>query len=71
MKKIKIRHPEKVKNPFNPIKKKPDWIRTKILDTKEYFKTKKSLISKNLIQYVKKLTAPTYLNAGAKNMLHL
>ena len=26
----KIRHPEKVKNPINPIKKKPDWIRSKL-----------------------------------------
>ena len=28
-KNIKPRHPEKVKNPINPIKKKPDWIRSK------------------------------------------
>ena len=28
--KIKPRHPEKVKNPINPIKKKPDWIRSKL-----------------------------------------
>ena len=27
-----IRHPEKINNPTNPIKKKPSWIRTKILD---------------------------------------
>ena len=26
--KIKPRHPEKIKNPINPIKKKPDWIRS-------------------------------------------
>ena len=39
------RHPEKVNNPINPIKKKPSWIKTKILDTKSYFETKK-IISK-------------------------
>ena len=26
----KPRHPEKVNKPINPIKKKPDWIRSKI-----------------------------------------
>ena len=26
----KIRHPEKVNKPINPLKKKPDWIRSKI-----------------------------------------
>ena len=30
--KIKPRHPEKAKNPINPIKKKPDWIRSKLLN---------------------------------------
>ena len=28
--KIKPRHPEKVKNPNNPIMKKPNWIRSKL-----------------------------------------
>ena len=28
------RHPEKVNNPVSPIKKKPNWIRTKIVNTK-------------------------------------
>ena len=27
---IKARHPEKVNKPDNPIKKKPEWIRSKI-----------------------------------------
>ncbi len=35
-KKIKHRHPEKVKNPINPIKKKPDWIRSKIVDSQVF-----------------------------------
>ena len=41
-----IRHPEKVKNPINPIKKKPDWIRSKILNTKNFFITKE-IVKKN------------------------
>ena len=36
---MKIRHPEKINNPVNPIKKKPIWIRTKITDTQNFFKT--------------------------------
>ena len=27
---MKIRHPEKQNKPVNPIKKKPDWIRSKL-----------------------------------------
>ena len=43
---MKLRHPEKINNPINPIKKKPRWIRSKILDTKNYFTTKE-IINKN------------------------
>ncbi len=35
-----IRHPEKVNKPINPIKKKPNWIRSKLLNSKEFFITK-------------------------------
>ena len=35
-----IRHPEKINNPVNPIKKKPAWIKTKIINSKNYFTTK-------------------------------
>jgi|TARA_B100001964_G_scaffold229665_1_gene282243 lipoic acid synthetase len=45
---MKTRHPEKVNNPINLIKKKPNWIRLKIFDTQNYFKTKK-IINKNKI----------------------
>ena len=46
-----LRHPEKVNKPTNPIKKKPEWIRTKIIDTKNYFQTKE-IINKNKIYTV-------------------
>ena len=42
--KIRPRHPEKVKNPINPIKKKPNWIRSKLSNSKEFFLTKQLLI---------------------------
>ena len=29
---MKIRHPEKINKPFSPIKKKPNWIRSKLLN---------------------------------------
>ncbi len=35
-----IRHPEKENKPINPIKKKPHWIRSKIVDSQEFFSTK-------------------------------
>ena len=34
----KPRHPEKVNKPFNPIKRKPDWIRSKIMNSQIFFK---------------------------------
>ncbi len=47
----KIRHPEKIKNPFNPIKKKPNWIRSKIIDSQIFFKTKE-IVNKNRLNTV-------------------
>ena len=44
--KIRLRHPEKVKNPINPIKKKPEWIRSKLINSREFFTTK-SVVNKN------------------------
>ena len=35
-----IRHPEKVNKPINPIKKKPSWIRSKLINTQKFFLTK-------------------------------
>jgi len=45
---MKPRHPEKVNNPIYPIKKKPHWIRSKIIDTHNFFKTKE-IVNKNKI----------------------
>ncbi len=35
-----IRHPEKINKPINPIKKKPSWIRSKLINSQEFFLTK-------------------------------
>ena len=38
--KTKIRHPEKVNKPVNPIKKKPQWIRSRLTKSQEFLITK-------------------------------
>ena len=37
---MKLRHPEKINNPISPIKKKLNWIRSRIVDTQNFYKTK-------------------------------
>ena len=46
-----IRHPEKINKPSNPIKKKPEWIRSKITNSQNFFFTK-SIINKNNLNTV-------------------
>ena len=48
---MKIRHPEKINKPINPIKRKPDWIRSKITNSREFFVTK-SIVNKNNLRTV-------------------
>ena len=51
--KSRPRHPEKVRNPINPIKKKPKWIRSKLIDSKEFFTTKTVVNKSNLVKVCK------------------
>ena len=37
---MKIRHPEKINKTINPIKKKPNWIKSKLTNSQEFFLTK-------------------------------
>jgi len=48
---MKPRHPEKIKNIVSPLKKKPDWIRSKIINSKIFFKTKE-IVNKNKLNTV-------------------
>ena len=48
---MKLRHPEKIKNPSNSLKKKPQWIRTKITNSQIFFKTKE-IVNKNKLTTV-------------------
>ena len=48
---MKSRHPEKIKNAISILKKKPDWIRTKITNSQIFFKTKE-IVNKNKLTTV-------------------
>tara|TARA_Y100000590_G_scaffold85014_1_gene95024 strand:+ start:1811 stop:2749 length:939 start_codon:yes stop_codon:yes gene_type:complete len=63
---MKTRHPEKVNNPIYPIKKKPEWIRTKILDTKNYFKTKETVNKKKLHTVCQEASCPNVSECWSK-----
>ena len=61
-----IRHPEKINKPSNPIKKKPKWIRTKILDTKTYFETKEIINKKKLHTVCQEASCPNISECWSK-----
>lgn len=44
----RTRHPEKARNPLNPVQRKPDWIRVKAPTSKEYGETKRLMRDKGL-----------------------
>ena len=64
--KINIRHPEKVNKPVNPIKKKPKWIRSKILNTQNYFKTKEIVNKKKLHTVCQEASCPNISECWSK-----
>jgi len=63
---MSIRHPEKVNNPINPIKKKPRWIKTKILDSQNYFKTKEIINTKKLYTVCQEASCPNISECWSK-----
>ena len=46
-----VRHPEKINKPINPIKRKPNWIRSKLTNSKEFFLTK-SIVNQHKLKTV-------------------
>ena len=64
--KIRPRHPEKVKNPVNPIKKKPDWIRSKLINSKEFFTTKTVVNRSNLVTVCQEANCPNITECWSK-----
>ena len=61
-----IRHPEKINNPINPIKKKPSWIRTKIVDTQNFFKTKEIINTKKIYTVCQEANCPNISECWSK-----
>ena len=64
--KIRPRHPEKVKNPINPIKKKPEWIRSKLTNSKEFFLTKTIVNHNNLVTVCQEANCPNITECWSK-----
>ena len=62
----KVRHPEKVNKPINPIKKKPDWIRSKIIDSQVFFQTKKVVNQNNLVTVCQEANCPNITECWSK-----
>ncbi len=63
---MKHRHPEKINKPTNPIKKKPDWIRSKIVDSKIFFKTKQVVNKNNLVTVCQEANCPNITECWSK-----
>ncbi len=64
--KIRPRHPEKVNKPINPIKKKPNWIRSKISNSKEFFLTKTIVNQNNLVTVCQEANCPNITECWSK-----
>jgi len=63
---MNLRHPEKINNPISPIKKKPIWIRTKITNTQNYFKTKEIINKKKLHTVCQEASCPNISECWSK-----
>ena len=63
---MKIRHPEKKSKPINPIKKKPEWIRSKLTNSKEFFLTKTIVNNNNLVTVCQEANCPNITECWSK-----
>ena len=63
---MKIRHPEKRNKPINPIKKKPNWIRSKLSNSKEFFLTKTIVNKNNLVTVCQEANCPNITECWSK-----
>ena len=63
---MKLRHPEKINKPVNPIKKKPEWIRSKIINSKVFFETKKIVNQNNLVTVCQEANCPNITECWSK-----
>ncbi len=63
---MKSRHPEKENKPINPIKKKPEWIRSKLTNSKEFFLTKTIVNKNNLVTVCQEANCPNITECWSK-----
>ena len=63
---MKSRHPEKENKPVNPIKKKPEWIRSKLTNSKEFFLTKTIINNNNLVTVCQEANCPNITECWSK-----
>ena len=63
---MKVRHPEKINKPINPIKKKPEWIRSKLTNSKEFFLTKTIVNNNNLVTVCQEANCPNITECWSK-----
>ena len=63
---MKTRPPEKVNKPVNPIKKKPEWIRSKLSNSKEFFLTKTIINNNNLVTVCQEANCPNITECWSK-----
>jgi len=62
----KLRHPEKVNKEYNPIQKKPSWIRVKISNSSVFAETKKIIKDKNLVTVCEEAGCPNISECWSK-----
>ena len=60
------RHPEKKNKQINPIKKKPNWIRSKIINSKVFFETKKVVNQNSLVTVCQEANCPNITECWSK-----
>ena len=63
---MKSRHPEKENKPVNPIKKKPEWIRSKLSNSREFFLTKSVVNQNNLVTVCQEANCPNITECWSK-----
>ena len=63
---MKVRHPEKINKPINPIKRKPSWIKSKIINSKEFFVTKSLINKSKLVTVCQEANCPNITECWSK-----
>ncbi len=66
MKNKDLRHPEKINKPTNPLKKKPYWIRSKIVNSQIFFQTKQVVNQNNLVTVCQEANCPNITECWSK-----